>query len=125
MDDRHRSEKGAGVMPRFGLFTLAALALFVLLGIFHHDAAAPDPAAMLAARLRAEGHTISKPRRTLWDRPGFAFSVDDCPAPVEAERYRSAMAGAGSTASTAPRSTGCGCVTARRGCCTAGWSTRR
>jgi hypothetical protein len=84
MDDRHRSEKGAGVMPRFGLFTLAALALFVLLGIFHHDAAAPDPAAMLAARLRAEGHTISKPRRTLWDRPGFAFSVDDCPAPVEA-----------------------------------------
>jgi hypothetical protein len=72
------------MIPRFGLFTGAALALFVLLGIFHREAATPDPAAALAARLRAEGHTISKPRRALWDTPGFAFSVEDCPAPVEA-----------------------------------------
>ena len=28
--------------------------------------------------------SLSKPRRTLWDTPGFAFSVEDCPAPVEA-----------------------------------------
>jgi hypothetical protein len=71
------------MIPRFGLFTAAALALFVVLGIFHHEAAAPDPAAALAARLRAEGHTISKPHKALWDRPGFAFSVEDCPAPIE------------------------------------------
>lgn len=71
------------MIPRFGLFTAAALTLFALLGIFHHEPAAPDPAAALAARLRAEGHTISKPRRTLWDTPVFAFSVEDCPAPVE------------------------------------------
>jgi len=75
------------MIPRFGLFTAAALVLFVLLGIFHREAAAPDPAAVLAARLRAEGHTISKPRRTLWDTPGFAFSVADCPAPVEAVAF--------------------------------------
>jgi len=72
------------MIPRFGLFTVAALALFVLLGIFHREAAAPDPAAALAARLRVEGHTISKSRRTLWDTPGFAFSVEGCAAPVEA-----------------------------------------
>ena len=71
------------MIPRFGLFTLAALALFLLLGIFHHEAAAPDPAAVLIARLRTEGHTISKPRTALWGTPGFAFSTDDCPAPVD------------------------------------------
>ncbi|HEX4505149.1 MAG TPA: hypothetical protein VH722_05415 [Alphaproteobacteria bacterium] len=72
------------MIPRFGLFTAAALALFILLGIFHREAPPPDPAAVLAARLRAEGHTISKPRRVLWDSSGFAVSVEDCPAPVEA-----------------------------------------
>ena len=71
------------MIPRFGLATAAALALFVLLGIFHREAAAPDPAAALIARLRADGHTIAKPRKALWDTPGFAFSVADCPAPVE------------------------------------------
>ena len=72
------------MIPRFGLFTAAALALFIALGIFHREPAAPDPAATLAARLRSESHTISKSRRTLWDTPGFAFSVENCPAPVEA-----------------------------------------
>ena len=72
------------MIPRFGLFTAAALGLFVLLGIFHREAASSAPAATLAARLRAGGHTISKPRMALWDTPGFAFSVEDCPAPVEA-----------------------------------------
>ena len=71
------------MIPRFGLFTIAALALFVLLGIFHHEAAAPDPAAVLIDRLRTEGHTISKPKTALWGTPGFAFSTDDCPAPVD------------------------------------------
>jgi hypothetical protein len=71
------------MIPRFALVTLAALALFVLLGIFHHEAAAPDPAAVIIARLRTEGHTISKPKTALWGTPGFAFSTDDCPAPVD------------------------------------------
>lgn len=71
------------MIPRFGLWTLAALALFVLFGIFHHEAPAPDPAATLVAKLRAEGHTISRPRTTLWGTPGFAVSVEDCPAPVD------------------------------------------
>jgi hypothetical protein len=72
------------MIPRFGLFSAAALALFVLLGIFHREGAAPDPAAALQNRLRVEGHTIAKPRKTLWDTPGFAFSAEGCPAPVEA-----------------------------------------
>jgi hypothetical protein len=67
----------------FRVCTLAALILFVLLGIFHREPPAPDPAAALVARLRAEGHTISKPRTPLWVTPGFAFSVADCPAPVD------------------------------------------
>jgi hypothetical protein len=71
------------MIPRFGLWTFAALMLFVLLGIFHHDTAAPDPAATLVAKLRAQGHTISKPKTALWDTPGFAFLTDDCPAPVD------------------------------------------
>ena len=71
------------MIPRFGLWTLAALMLFVLLGIFHHEAPAPDPAATLVARLRAQGHTISKPRIALWDTPGFAVSMNDCAAPVD------------------------------------------
>jgi hypothetical protein len=71
------------MIPRFGLWTLAALVLFVLLGIFHHEAAAPDPSATLIARLRTQGHTISKPKIALWGTPGFAFSMDDCPAPVD------------------------------------------
>jgi hypothetical protein len=71
------------MIPRFGLITIAALALFVLLGIFHHEAAAPDPAATLITSLRAQGHTISKPKAALWGTPGFAFSMDDCPAPVD------------------------------------------
>jgi hypothetical protein len=71
------------MIPRFGLFTLAALALFVLLGISHHEAAAPNPAATLIAKLRAEGQTISKPKTALWGTPGFAFSMDDCPAPID------------------------------------------
>ena len=71
------------MIPRFGLWTLGGLILFILLGIFHHEVAAPDPAAALMARLRAEGHTISKPKTVLWGTPGFAFSVDDCPAPVD------------------------------------------
>jgi len=75
------------MIPRFGLFTAAALVLFILLGIFHREAPAPDPAATLAARLRAEGHTISKPHTMLWDTPGFAFSVEDCPAPVEVAAF--------------------------------------
>jgi hypothetical protein len=70
------------VIPRFGLFTIAALALFGLLGILHHEAA-PDPAATLIASLRAQGHTISKPKTALWGTPGFAFSMDDCPAPID------------------------------------------
>jgi hypothetical protein len=72
------------MIPRFGLFTAAALALFILLGIFHREAAAPDTGRLLIDRLRAEGHTISKPRTALWGTPGFAFSQEDCPAPVEA-----------------------------------------
>jgi hypothetical protein len=71
------------MIPRFALATLAALALFVLLGIFHHEAPTPDPAAVLIARLRTEGHTISKPKTALWGTPGFAVSMDDCPAPVD------------------------------------------
>jgi hypothetical protein len=71
------------MIPRFGLFTLAALVLFVLLGIFHREAATPDPAVALIGRLRAEGHMITKPRKALWDTSGFGFSVPDCPAPVE------------------------------------------
>ena len=71
------------MISRFGLWTLAALMLFVLLGIFHHEAAAPDQAATLIAKLRAQGHTISKPKTALWDTPGFAFSTDDCPTPVD------------------------------------------
>ncbi len=71
------------MIPRFGLVTAAALALFVLLGIFHREAAAPDSAAALIDQLRAQGHTISKPRKALWDTPGFAFSADGCPALVE------------------------------------------
>jgi hypothetical protein len=72
------------MIPRFNLAIIAALVLFALLGIFHHEAAAPDPAAVLIARLRTDGHTISKPRTALWGTPGFAFSTDDCPAPVDA-----------------------------------------
>ena len=72
------------MIPRFALATIAALVLFLLLGVFHHEAAAPDPAGVLIARLRGEGHTISKPKTALWGTPGFAFSMDDCPAPVDA-----------------------------------------
>jgi hypothetical protein len=64
-------------------WTLAALILFILLGIFHRDPPAADPTAALVARLRAEGHAISKPRTALWVTPGFAVSVADCPAPVD------------------------------------------
>ena len=71
------------MISRFGLWTLAALTLFVLLGIFHHEAAAPDSAATLIAKLRTQGHGISKPKVALWDTPGFAFSMDDCAAPVD------------------------------------------
>ncbi len=38
---------------------------------------------MLIAQLRTQGHTISKPKTALWDTPGFAFSTDDCAAPVD------------------------------------------
>jgi hypothetical protein len=72
------------MIPRFGLFTAAALALFVLLGIFHREAAAPDPTALLIEHLRMDGHIISKPRTALWGTPGFAFSEGRCPVPVEA-----------------------------------------
>ena len=71
------------MIPRFGLSTLATLMLFVLLGIFHHEAAAPDPATALIAKLRAQGHAISTPKIALWDTPGFAVSVEACPAPVD------------------------------------------
>ena len=71
------------MIPRFARWALGALILFVLLGILHHEAAAPDPAATMIAELRAQGHTISKPKTALWGTPGFAFSMDDCPAPVD------------------------------------------
>jgi hypothetical protein len=67
----------------FRLGALAALILFVLLGIFHREPPPPDPTADLVARLRTEGHAISKPRSALWVTPGFAFSVADCPVPVD------------------------------------------
>ncbi len=37
-----------------------------------------------STRLRTEGRpSISKPKTALWGTPGFAFSSDDCPAPVD------------------------------------------
>lgn len=72
------------MIPRFGLFTLAGMALLLLLGILHRETSTPDTAAALTARLRADGHAISKPARVLWDMPGFGISVQDCPAPVQA-----------------------------------------
>ena len=67
----------------FRVWTLAALLLFGLLGVVHRDPPPPDPTTALVARLRAEGHTISKPRTALWVTPGFAVSVAGCPVPVD------------------------------------------
>lgn len=71
----------------FRLWTLAAVIVFILLGIVHREPPTPDPTEALIAKLRANGHVISKPKIALWGTPGFAVSVADCAQPVDAALF--------------------------------------
>lgn len=70
-------------MSFFRLCCVAALIGFVALGLFRrHNNHVRDPIVELVARLKADGHTVTKPTKTLWGVPSVAVSVEGCPAPV-------------------------------------------
>jgi hypothetical protein len=79
-----RETKEQGVVSFFRLCCVAALIGFVALGLARrHAGHGPDAFALSLAHLRATGHQVGAPAKSLWDVPSVTVSVEGCSTPVK------------------------------------------